>query len=248
MYTGGTLCVFGRADRGENRGDRRTDILPHDDGKGHAEGNLSCRGERLQNTDGRRRRLDKRRDACTDEHTEQRNVAHRSKGRGKLRQLRERLNGRFHRKHTSKEDTEPNENGAYIAGLVAFGRHNQRIPTIQANGASVVGLRKRKKVGGIEIGQAQDMSCNRGTDVSAMITPMALRSLRTRALTRPTTITVVAEGGLDGSGNKRAEQHALDHRIRQLLKRSFQTAAGGFQDRCQAVSYHKGTLPGRLTY
>ena len=44
MYTGGTLGVFGRADRGENRGDRRTDILPHDDGKGHAEGNLSCRG------------------------------------------------------------------------------------------------------------------------------------------------------------------------------------------------------------
>ena len=43
-------------------------------------------------------------------------------------------------------------------------------------------------------------------------------------------------------GDRRAEQHALDHRIRQLLKRSFQTAAGGFfktaAKQCHTIKEH----------
>ena len=86
------------------------------------------------------------------------------------------------------------------------------------------------------------MGCNRGTDVSAHDHADGVAQFENPCINKTYNDNSCRRGGLDGSGNKRAEQHALDHRIRQLLKRSFQTAAGGFfktaAKQCHTIKEH----------
>ena len=91
MHTGRTLRILGGADRRQNRGDRRTDVLAHDNRERHRIGDLPGRRERLQDTDRCGRRLDHRSDHRTDNHAEQRDASkcreHLRKGRQVCKRL-----------------------------------------------------------------------------------------------------------------------------------------------------------------
>ena len=54
MHGGNALGVSIRSDGADQRGDTSADILPHDDGKGSADGDLSRGGEGLQDAHGGR--------------------------------------------------------------------------------------------------------------------------------------------------------------------------------------------------
>ena len=64
-------CGVG-SDRGEQRSDTGTDVLPHDDRYGQSDGNRTGQSQRLQNTDRCGRRLDNGCDDGSEQKSEQR--------------------------------------------------------------------------------------------------------------------------------------------------------------------------------
>ena len=96
------LCVLIRADGGNKRRHAGTDILTENDRECRAEGNLSRRGKRLQNTDGSRGALNDRRQKRARKNAEN-GVAEKKQKLLEFGNFRERLHGGSHVIHTEDQ-------------------------------------------------------------------------------------------------------------------------------------------------
>ena len=122
MDNGGAAGVLVCADGGEHGGDGRADVLPHDDGNGRSVAHRAGDGERLQNTDGRRARLDHSREQRAGEHAENGIL----KGDKKVREsgnVLQSRNGSTHRFHAEHERRKAEQDHTGVLFLVILAEH-----------------------------------------------------------------------------------------------------------------------------
>ena len=111
-----------RTDRGKDRRNAGADIHAHQNGDRRAIGHLSRRRERLQNTDGRTRRLDDRSQTCADEDAEN-GVGEHKQQILELRHIAQSRNGIAHHLHTEHQRCKAEQDRARILALAVFCRH-----------------------------------------------------------------------------------------------------------------------------
>ena len=153
------------ADRADNTGDCRADVLTHDDGNGTSHRKNSGQRQGLQNTDGCGRALQNNRDDKANEKSEDR-IGKCSQKTHKFRIVRKRSCSLRHCCHTEKKHAEACQNAADILLLLLLAEHHHENTDQSDDRREIRRLKERQEnIVTLNSCQRQEPCRNRGTDV-----------------------------------------------------------------------------------
>ena len=112
------------ADAGDQGGDAGADILAHDDGNGHAVGNISRQSQGLQNAHRRGRALNDAGKQRADQNAQER-ITEGGEQAGKLRHIRQRADGTAHELHAVHQHGKAYQNRADVPASGLLGHHDK---------------------------------------------------------------------------------------------------------------------------
>ena len=153
------------ADRADNTGDCRADVLTHDDGNGTSHRKNAGQRQGLQNTDGCGRALQNNRDDKANEKSEDR-IGKCSQKAHKFRIVRKRSCSLRHCCHTEKKHAEACQNAADILLLLLLAEHHHENTDQSDDRREIRGLKERQEnIVTLNSCQRQEPCRDRGTDV-----------------------------------------------------------------------------------
>ena len=165
VNNGGSLCIFGCTHGGKNRGYAGTNVLTHDDGNCRAKGDLSGRGQRLQNTDRCRGGLNDSRENSTGKYTED-GVGEGNEQLLESGNILESLDGARHGLHTEHQRSKAQKNHAGIFFLAALAEHKVNNTDQGKNGGERGRLKQLYPQNvAVKASKAEDPGSYGGTDV-----------------------------------------------------------------------------------
>ena len=167
MHRRGAAGVAVGADGRQQRRDAGADVLPHDDGNGGAEGDLTGGGHRLQNTHRGGGGLDDRREHSAGHHTEDGVGEHQQQFAEALHVLQTR-HGAAHGVHAEHQCGKAQKNKPRILLLAALAHHIQRNAHKCQDRRERRGLEElHKEIIALDARQAQDPRRHRGAHVGS---------------------------------------------------------------------------------
>ena len=145
------------------------DVDADDDGVNRRKCQRAGRRDRLQNTDGRRRALQQKRNARAEQKAEYRLAGELIEHVGKRFGFRQRADRRSHAKKTGEEDTKAHGDRADGIRLAPLDHHDEQNTNDRRKGGKRRGLKEieQRRLRRIHIEQANDLACDRRTDVCA---------------------------------------------------------------------------------
>ena len=205
MDHGHPLGVAADADGGDQGRDAGADVLPHDDGDGHAVGDGAGHGQRLQDTNGSGGGLDDAGEGRAYQHAQQ-GIGESGHKVSEFRHIRQRGHGAAHQLHAVHEDGKAHHHPAYVPAALLFGTHDQQDARQSQQGGEVLGLQEiDKKAFALNAGEGQQPCRQGGADVGAHDDADGLSQLHHAGVYQTHQHDRHGGGGLDGNGDSRAQ-------------------------------------------
>ena len=214
------------ADTGEQGGGAGADILPHDDGQGHAVGDGAGHGEGLQDAHRGGGGLEHGGKGCAHRHAHE-GVCEGGKDGGELRRLRQGAHGVLHHHRAVHQDGESHHDSAHAVAASALVHGAEDDADEGYHGGEVLRLKELEEEGvAVDAREGQDPGRQGGAHVGAHDDAQGLSQLHDTGVDQAHQHDCHGGGRLHGDGDARAQEEAFDRVAGHLLEELLQFAAG----------------------
>ena len=237
----GAACIARAAEGRQERGDTGADILTEDDRNGCRIGDRAGGGERLQDTDRSRGRLDQCGDTCADQNAQDR-VRNGGKDVLNAGKFLEGSNCGLHGGHTDEEHTKADEDIAECLAVAALGEHRvknadqhheiRKIGRFDESHQDTVTDRRARI-------ETQDLRGDGGTDIGAHDDADRLIQGHDAGVNEADDHNSGRRGRLDHRGDGNAHQKGGENIACHLFQGAFQLSACGL---LEAVAHRGHTV------